>query len=46
MKVLLAGTIVTAAVVAGINSYMKILKKKIKRYVLRNEEIEHYFKGG
>jgi len=43
-KVLLGVTIATSAIGFGIFSYIKFLKKKIRRYVLRNEKIEKYFK--
>ena len=43
-KVLLGVTIATSAIGLGIFAYIKFLKKKIKRYVLRNEKIEKYFK--
>ena len=38
-------TVAASAIGLGIIAYIKFLKKKIKRYVLRNEKIEKYFKG-
>jgi hypothetical protein len=42
--ILLSATLATGAIGAGIYAYLKALKKRIKRYVLRNEKIEKYFK--
>ncbi len=35
---------VASAVGIGLVAYIKMLKKRIKRYVLRYEKIEKYFK--
>ena len=43
-KVLLGVIIATSAIGAGILVYIKVLKRKIKRFVLRNEKIRKYFK--
>lgn len=43
-EVLLSVALVASAVGAGIIAYTKLLKKKLKRFVLRNEKIEKYFK--
>ncbi len=43
-KVLLGISIATSAIGVGVFTYIKLLKKKIRRYVLRNDKIEKYFK--
>lgn len=44
-EVQLGVAIATSAIGIGILSYIKFLKKKVRRYVLRNEKIEKYFKN-
>lgn len=43
-EVQLGIAITTSAIGIGILSYIRFLKKKMKRYVLRNDKIEKYFK--
>lgn len=45
MNTIALGIISASIAGAGIVIYLKRLKSKIKRYVLRNEQIEKYFKG-
>lgn len=42
--ILLSATVAVSLIGGGIIAYIKFLKKKIKRFVLRNEKIEKYFK--
>ena len=42
--ILLGVIITTSAIGAGILVYIRLLKRKIKRFVLRNEKIRKYFK--
>lgn len=42
-KALLGVTISLSAIVFGIFAYLKFIKKKIRRFVLRNQKIEKYF---
>ena len=44
--ILLEIAITSSAIVGGIVFYIRWLKKKMKRFVLRNDEIEKYFKEG
>jgi hypothetical protein len=39
-------TIASSAIGLAIIGYLKFIKKKIRRFVLRNEKIEKYFKEG
>jgi len=41
---LLSVTIAASTIGAAIFTYLKLIKKKIKRFVLRNERIQKYFK--
>ena len=34
----------TAVVAGGILTYIKMMKRKVKKYVLRNDEIDKYYK--
>jgi hypothetical protein len=34
----------TAIVAGGILTYIKIMKRKVRRYVLRNDKIDKYYK--
>ncbi len=43
-KILLGASIATSAIGIGIFAYIKFLKNKVKKYVLRNERIEKYFR--
>ena len=43
-EILLGVAITSSAIVAGIIVYIRFLKKKIKKFVLRNDKIESYFK--
>jgi hypothetical protein len=45
MKIIsLGATIGTAVVVGGMLAYIKYMKKKVRKYVLRNNEIKKYYK--
>ena len=45
MNYILLSTTVVASIVGGsVIAYIKFLKRKIKRFVLRNERIQKYFK--
>ena len=44
-KIALGVTIATSVIGIAIFTYIKFLKRKIKRFVLRNEKINKYFKG-
>ena len=43
-NILLGVALTTSAIGFGVIFYIKILKKKIKKYVLRNEKIKKYFR--
>ena len=43
-KILLDVFIGASAIILGIIVYVKALKKKMRRFVLRNEKIKNYFK--
>ncbi|MFH1682677.1 MAG: hypothetical protein ABIA37_02670 [Candidatus Woesearchaeota archaeon] len=40
----LAAAIGTAAIAGGVLTYIKLMKKKVKKFVLRNEKIDKYYK--
>jgi len=40
---ILSATLVTVVVVGAILSYIKLLKRRLKRYVIRYHKIRHYF---
>jgi hypothetical protein len=46
MNITLSITLASSAIGIGIIVYLKFLKRRIRRFVLRNEKIQKYFKEG